>query len=222
MIIVMLGAPGSGKGTVAKLLTEVLNIEHISTGDMFREAIKDGQEIGRELEKYMSKGMLVPDEIVIKILEERLSRPTAQNGVVLDGFPRTKNQAEYLKEMLAKQNKKIDIAIQLNIPDEDIIYRTVKRRICSNKECGAIYNLEFNKPQEDGICDKCKSKLIQREDDNEETVKKRIKTYHVRSEQIIKYFEEEKLLYAVNLKAEDKVTVEDIEKWLKEINTVKN
>ncbi len=218
MIIVMLGAPGSGKGTVAKLLTETLNIEHISTGDMFREEIKSGSELGKELENYMSDGKLVPDDVVIKILDERLSRPTAQNGVVLDGFPRTKIQAEHLKKLLNAKGKKINVAIQLNIPDEDIIYRTVKRRICSNKDCGAIYNLEFNKPKQEGICDICGSKLYRREDDNEETVKRRIDTYHKRSEPIIKYFEEEGILYTVELRAEDRVTKQDIEKWLKDIN----
>ncbi len=217
MIIIMLGAPGSGKGTVAKLLTGVLNIEHISTGDMFRETIKSGSTLGQELEKYMSKGMLVPDDIVIEILEDRLSRPTAQNGVVLDGFPRTKLQANYLKSMLEKRGKKVDIAIQLNIPDEELIYRTVKRRICSNKECGAIYNLEFSKPIQEGICDKCGSKLYQREDDNEETITKRIKTYHTRTEDIIKYYEEQGKLYKVNLRAQDKITQQDIKKWLEEI-----
>ena len=218
MIIVMLGAPGSGKGTVAKLLTETLNIEHISTGDMFREEIKSGSELGKELENYMSDGKLVPDDVVIKILDERLSRPTAQNGVVLDGFPRTKIQAEHLKKLLNAKGKKINVAIQLNIPDEDIIYRTVKRRICSNKDCGAIYNLEFNKPKQEGICDICGSKLYRREDDNEETVKRRIDTYHKRSEPIIKYFQEERILYTVDLRAEDTVTKQDIEKWLKDIN----
>lgn len=218
MIIVMLGAPGSGKGTVAKLLTETLNIEHISTGDMFREEIKSGSELGKELENYMSDGKLVPDDVVIKILDERLSRPTAQNGVVLDGFPRTKVQAEHLKKLLNAKGKKINVAIQLNIPDEDIIYRTVKRRICSNKDCGAIYNLEFNKPKQEGICDICGSKLYRREDDNEETVKRRIDTYHKRSEPIIKYFEEEGILYTVELRAQDQVTKQDIDKWLKDIN----
>ena len=218
MIIVMLGAPGSGKGTVAKLLTETLNIEHISTGDMFREEIKSGSELGKELENYMADGKLVPDDVVIRILDERLSRPTAQNGVVLDGFPRTKIQAEHLKELLNAKGKKINVAIQLNIPDEDIIYRTVKRRICSNKDCGAIYNLEFNKPKQEGICDICGSELYRREDDNEETVKRRIDTYHKRSEPIIKYFEEEGILYTVDLRAEDQITKQDIDKWLKDIN----
>ena len=218
MIIVMLGAPGSGKGTVAARLVEHYSIAHISTGDMFREEIKSGSKLGKELENYMSDGKLVPDDVVIKILDERLSRPTAQNGVVLDGFPRTKIQAEHLKQLLEKRNKKVDVAIQLNIPDEDIIYRTVKRRICSNKDCGAIYNLEFNKPKQDGICDVCGSELYRREDDNEETVKRRIDTYHKRSEPIIKYFEEEGILYTVDLRAQDQVTKQDIDKWLKDIN----
>lgn len=217
MIIVMLGAPGSGKGTIAKLLAEVLDIEHISTGDLFRETIKSRSDIGQELEKYMSKGMLVPDDIVIEILEERLSKQAAENGVVLDGFPRTKLQAKYLKSMLEKRGKKVDLAMQLNIPDEDLIYRTVKRRICSNKECGEIYNLEFSKPKQDGICDKCGSKLYQRADDNEETIRKRIQTYHTRTEDIIKYYKQEGKLYKINLRAQDKVTQQDIQKWLEEI-----
>ncbi len=217
MIIVLLGAPGSGKGTVAKLFTEVVNIEHISTGDIFREEIENGTEIGKKLEKTMVRGSLVPDEIVIEAIEQRLKRPSAQNGVVLDGFPRTTKQAEYLKEMLSKQGKKIDMAIQLKISDEDIIDRTIERRICSNKKCGAIYNLKYNKPRQEGICDKCGSSLIRREDDNIETIQRRIKTYHTRSEPVIKYFENEGLLYNVDLKAEDKVTKNDIKRWIKEI-----
>jgi len=221
MIIIMQGAPGSGKGTVSKLLAEILNVEHIATGDMFREAVQSGERIGKELEKYMSKGLLVPDDIVIELLEERLSRPEAQNGVVLDGFPRTRKQAEFLKEMLNKQGKKIDVALQLNISDEDIIYRTVKRRICSNKNCGAIYNLEFKKPKKDGICDICGSKLMQRKDDNEETIRTRISTYHERSEEIINYFKEEGLLYSVDLKAEDNVTKEQVKGWIEDFKTIK-
>lgn len=221
MIIIMQGAPGSGKGTVSKLLAEILNVEHIATGDMFREAVQSGERIGKELEKYMSKGLLVPDDIVIELLEERLSRPEAQNGVVLDGFPRTRNQAEFLKEMLNKQGKKIDVALQLNISDEDIIYRTVKRRICSNKSCGAIYNLEFKKPKKDGICDICGSQLMQRKDDNEETIRTRISTYHERSEEIINYFKEEGLLYSVDLKAEDNVTKEQVKGWIEDFKTIK-
>ena len=220
MIIVMLGAPGSGKGSIAKLLTEVQELEHISTGDLFRETIKSGSRIGQELEKYMSKGMLVPDDIVIEVIEKRISE--AQSGVILDGFPRTKIQAKYLKSILEKQGEKVDVAIQINIPDEDLVYRTVKRRICSNKECGAIYNLEFKKPKQEGICDVCGSSLYQREDDNEETVKKRIQTYHKRTEDLIKYYEEQGILYKVHLKIDDMLTTEDAKRILENIkNNIK-
>ena len=217
MIIVMLGAPGSGKGTIARLFTEVLNIEHISTGDMFREAVSSGSKLGKKLEKYMTGGILVPDDIVIEALEERLSRPSAQNGVVLDGFPRTKKQATHLKDMLAKQGKKVDVVIHLNIPDEDLIDRTIYRAICSNKDCGAIYNLKYRKPKQEGICDICGSPLYKRKDDNEATVRRRINTYHKRTEELLKYFKEEDLLYDVYLKPEDQVSTIQVKEWIKEI-----
>ena len=221
MIIIMLGAPGSGKGTVSKLLAKTLDVLHISTGDMFREEVEKGTALGKEAQEYMNAGGLVPDDVTIRMIEERLKRPEAQNGVVFDGFPRTKIQAEALKEILEKQDKKIDLALQLIIPDEDIIYRTVKRRTCSNKECGAIYNLEFKKPKVDGICDICGSSLVQRKDDNEETIRNRISTYHTRSEEIISYFEEEHLLYDVNLRASDNITEEMVKGWLEDYQTVK-
>lgn len=221
MIIIMLGAPGSGKGTASKLLAEQLNLIHISTGDMFREAIKNGEEIGKELESYMSRGLLVPDEIVIKIIENNLNKPEAKNGVVLDGFPRTQKQAEALKEMLQSEGKNVDMALQLSIPDEDIIYRTVKRRTCSNKECGAIYNTEFKKPKIENICDICGSQLTQRKDDNEETIKNRLNTYHNRSEEIIKYYENAGLLYTVNLRAQDTIKPEDVKRWVNEYKNSK-
>lgn len=216
MIIIMLGAPGSGKGTASKLLAKELDTIHVSTGDMFREAIKNGEEIGKELESYMSKGLLVPDETVIKIIENKLNKPESQNGVILDGFPRTQKQAEALKEMLQNKGKNVDMALQLNIPDEDIIYRTVKRRTCSNKECGAIYNTEFKKPKVEGICDICGSELVQRKDDNEETIKNRLDTYHTRSEDILKFYENEELLYTVNLRAQDTIKPEDVKRWVNE------
>ena len=216
MIIVMLGAPGSGKGTASKLLSKLLNEKHISTGDMFREFIKKGDELGKELEKYMSKGLLVPDDLVIRILEQQLSSSECEKGVILDGFPRTANQAISLKEMLEKQEKKVDMALQLDIPDNDIIYRTVKRRMCSNKECGEIYNLEFKKPKVEGICDKCGSKLIQRKDDTEETVKQRLEIYHKNSKEIIEYYEKQGILYTVNLRASDNMTEEKIKEWIED------
>lgn len=216
MIIVVLGAPGSGKGTIAKLLQRVLKVEHISTGDMFREEIKTGSSLGKELSKYMKKGELVPDDIVIEILEKRLERPSAQNGVVLDGFPRTKSQAKYLKAILNKANKKVDIVIKLTIPDEDIIYRTVKRRICSNNDCRAIFNLEYTKPKVDGICDVCGSKLIQRADDNEKTITERLKTYHEQSHKILHFYERENIVYTIHMRAGDKNTEDDVKYWMKD------
>lgn len=218
MIIIMLGAPGSGKGTVAKLLSKTLNLVHISTGDMFREEVQNHTELGMEAQKYMEKGELVPDEITIKMIQGRIQN---SEGVVFDGFPRNKAQALALNEMLEVQNKKIDLALQLNIPDEDIIYRTVKRRTCSNKECGAIYNLEYRKPKVDGICDICGSPLTKRADDNEETIKNRLNVYHSRAEEILKFFEEENLLYTVNLRAKDNITEEMVKSWLEDYKTIK-
>ena len=218
MIIIMLGAPGSGKGTVAKLLSKTLNLVHISTGDMFREEVQNHTELGMEAQKYMEKGELVPDEITIKMIQGRIQN---SEGVVFDGFPRNKAQALALNAMLEVQNKKIDLALQLNIPDEDIIYRTVKRRTCSNKECGAIYNLEYRKPKVDGICDICGSPLTKRADDNEETIKNRLNVYHTRAEEILKFFKEEDLLYTVNLRAEDNITEEMVKSWLEDYKTIK-
>lgn len=218
MIIIMLGAPGSGKGTVAKLLSKTLNLVHISTGDMFREEVQNHTELGMEAQKYMEKGELVPDEITIKMIQGRIQN---SEGVVFDGFPRNKAQALALNAMLEVQNKKIDLALQLNIPDEDIIYRTVKRRTCSNKECGAIYNLEYRKPKVDGICDICGSPLTKRADDNEETIKNRLNVYHSRAEEILKFFEEENLLYTVNLRAKDNITEEMVKNWLEDYKTIK-
>lgn len=214
MIIVILGAPGSGKGTIAKLMQDVLNIEHISTGDMFREEIKNKTKLGKELDKYLKKGILVPDDIAIEILEKRLSRPSAKNGAIIDGFPRTKSQAKYLRDMLKKNGKKVDIVIKLNMPDDEIIDRTQKRRICSNNDCRAIYNLEYTKPKIEGICDICGSKLIQRADDKEETIKSRLKTHHEQSKSIITFYEKENLVYNVYLHASDNNTKEEVEFWM--------
>lgn len=218
MIVIMLGAPGSGKGTISKLLSSDFEIEHISTGDMFREESASGSELGKELQSYMSKGELVPDETVIRILESRLDRKEAENGVVLDGFPRTIAQAKALKEMLAKKGKKVDMALQLNISDEDIIYRTTKRISCSNKECGAIYNLEFKKTKTEGICDVCGSELVQRKDDNEDTIRNRLEVYHKNTESLIQYFADEGILYTVDLRADKNVTKEEVRKWVEDYN----
>ena len=196
MILIMLGAPGTGKGTVASKLSEKLGIPQVSTGDIFRKAIAEKTPVGIEAEKYMSQGMLVPDEVTIKIVEERLKDSDVQNGLILDGFPRTIEQAEALDKMLKDANKNIRLAINLETPEEEIIDRIVSRRICSNQECKTVFNTKLNPPKQDGICDKCGSELKQRKDDNEETVKNRLESYYKQSAPIVDYYKEKGLLYS--------------------------
>ena len=194
MIIIMLGAPGTGKGTVAGLLQEKLGIKQVSTGDIFRKNIKEGTELGKLAEKYIAKGNLVPDDVTVKVVEDRLSEPDVQNGIILDGFPRTVKQAEELDKILATKGKKVDRVINLTTPDEEIIERIVNRRICSNQECKAVYNLILNPPKKDGICDKCGSELITRKDDTEETVKARLKTYFEQTSPLVEYYQKQGVL----------------------------
>ena len=188
MNIVMLGAPGTGKGTVAKVLAKRLGMPHISTGDMFREQIKNGTELGKEANDYISKGLLVPDELTIRIVKDRLSQPDTENGVILDGFPRTLEQAKELSNILAEKGNRVDLVPELKIPDEVIIQRIINRATCSNKECGAIYNLKYKPSKKEGICDYCGSKLSTRVDDNEQTVKQRLEVYYSNSKELINYY----------------------------------
>ena len=192
----MLGAPGTGKGTVAAKLSEKLNIPQVSTGDIFRKAIAEKTPVGVEAEKFISQGMLVPDDVTIKIVEERLKDADVQNGLILDGFPRTIEQAEALDKMLAEMNKEIRLAINLETSEEEIIERIVSRRICSNQDCKTVYNTKLNPPKVEGICDKCGSKLIQRKDDNEETVKNRLQAYYKQSAPIVDFYKNKNLLYS--------------------------
>ena len=194
MIIVMLGAPGTGKGTVAGILTQKLEIPQVSTGDIFRKNIKEGTELGKIADKYISKGNLVPDEITIEIVKNRLNDKDVENGVILDGFPRTVHQAEELDKMLEEKGKKVDIVISLTTPEEEIIERIVNRRVCSNPECKTIYNIVLNPPKVEGICDKCGSKLIQRQDDTVETVKSRLKSYFELTSPLVEYYENKGIL----------------------------
>lgn len=196
MILIMLGAPGTGKGTVAAKLSEKLNIPQVSTGDIFRKAIAEKTPVGVEAEKFISQGMLVPDDVTIKIVEERLKDADVQNGLILDGFPRTIEQAEALDKMLAEMNKEIRLAINLETSEEEIIERIVSRRICSNQDCKTVYNTKLNPPKVEGICDKCGSKLIQRKDDNEETVKNRLQAYYKQSAPIVDFYKNKDLLYS--------------------------
>lgn len=189
MNIIMLGAQGTGKGTLAGFLVEKLGIPQISTGDIFRKNIKEQTELGIEANKYIAKGMLVPDEITVPMVENRLAQDDAKNGAILDGFPRTKAQAEKLDEILAKKGKKIDLVINLVTPREEIITRITNRRVCSNQECKATYNLTMHPPVKEGICDKCGASLIQREDDSDEqSIKNRLDIYDRETNPLVEYY----------------------------------
>ena len=188
MIIIMLGAPGTGKGTVASILSEKLNIPQVSTGDIFRKNIAEQTELGKLADSYISKGNLVPDDVTIKIVEDRLKQDDVKEGIILDGFPRTIKQAEELDKILEKENKKVDMVINLTTPKEEIIERIVNRRVCSNQECKTVYNIVLNPPKVEGICDKCGSELLQRKDDNVETVESRIDTYLKNTSPLVEYY----------------------------------
>ncbi len=187
MRIILLGAPGAGKGTQAKIISEKLNIPHISTGDIFRANIKGNTPLGQKAKEYMDKGELVPDELTVEIVKDRLGNADCANGFILDGFPRTIPQAEYLDKVLVQMNINLDVALLIDVKDEDIIRRMSGRRVCTN--CGATYNVVFNPTKEEGICDVCKSPVIQRADDAAETVLNRLETYHKQTQPLINYYE---------------------------------
>lgn len=187
--LIILGAPGSGKGSQCKWITKDYNVPHISTGDIFRKNIAEGTALGMEAKKYMDEGKLVPDELVVDLLKSRLEEADCkENGFLLDGFPRTLHQAEVLDEYLDANGIKLDKVINLHVPDEEIMARTINRRTCENPECKEIYNLRDNSPKVEGICDKCGSKLFQRDDDNEATVSNRLAVYHSQTEPLIEYY----------------------------------
>lgn len=196
MKIIMLGAPGAGKGTQAKRIAEKYSLPHISTGDIFRANIKNGTELGNKAKSYMDAGKLVPDEITIGMLIDRINEEDCSQGYVLDGFPRNLAQARSLDEALKKQNNKIDYAIDVEVPDENIIKRMGGRRACLN--CGATYHLEFMPTKLEGICDKCGNQIVIREDDKPETVKERLKIYHEQTQALIEYYAEAGILREVD------------------------
>ena len=199
MNIIMLGAPGTGKGTIAGILSEKLGIPQISTGDIFRKNIQEGTELGKLADSYISKGQLVPDDVTVKIVEDRLNQPDAKNGVILDGFPRTIVQADKLKDMLKNKGEKVDITINLETLEEEIIERIVNRRVCSNQECKAVYNVVLHPPKVEGICDKCGSELITRKDDKLETVKSRLERYFTSTSTLVEYYKNEGILYSATV-----------------------
>ncbi len=190
MVIIMLGAPGTGKGTVASILTEKLGVPQVSTGDIFRANIKEGTELGKLAESYMSQGKLVPDDVTIDLVRNRLKEDDVKNGIILDGFPRTVLQAQELDKMLEEQGRKVDLVINLTTPREEIFERLVNRRVCSNSNCKTVYNIVLNPPKVEGICDKCGGELIQRKDDRKETLEARLEDYEKTTSPLVDYYEE--------------------------------
>lgn len=196
MKIIMLGAPGAGKGTQAKKIAAKYGIPHISTGDIFRANIKGGTELGMKAKTFMDQGMLVPDEITIGMLMDRIHEADCAKGYVLDGFPRTIPQAESLTEALKGMNESIDYAVNVDVPDENIVNRMGGRRACV--ACGATYHVQFNAPKTEGICDTCGEKLVLRDDDKPETVQKRLNVYHEQTQPLIDYYEKAGVLKEVD------------------------
>ena len=196
MKIIMLGAPGAGKGTQAKMIAEKYAVPHVSTGDIFRANIKNGTELGMEAKKYMDQGLLVPDELTVKILLDRVAQEDCQNGYVLDGFPRTIPQAEVLDRALYEIGDKIDYAINVDVPDENIIRRMGGRRACLS--CGATFHVEHIPPKQEGICDTCGKELVLRDDDKPETVKNRLEVYHKQTQPLIDFYQEKGILRTVD------------------------
>lgn len=190
MNIIMLGAQGTGKGTVAGILSQELGIPQISTGDIFRKNVKEQTPLGVKANEYMVKGALVPDEITVPMVANRLGEQDAANGSILDGFPRTIAQAEKLDEILAQKGAKIDLVINLTTPREEIIERILTRRVCSNQECKATYNLKMHPSKVEGICDKCGAELVQREDDkSEDSIRQRLAIYDEKTSPLVEYYE---------------------------------
>ena len=196
MKIIMLGAPGAGKGTQAKKLASKYGIPHISTGDIFRANIKNGTELGQKAKVYMDQGLLVPDELVVDLVVDRFKQADCENGYVLDGFPRTIPQAKALDEALEKNNDAVEYAIDVDVPDEAIISRMAGRRACVG--CGGTYHLVTIPPKKEGICDTCGAELILREDDKPETVEKRLNVYHDQTQPLIDYYQGKNILKTVD------------------------
>ena len=212
MKIIMLGAPGAGKGTQAKQIADKYAIPHISTGDIFRANIKENTELGQKAKTYMDQGLLVPDELVVDLVVDRLAQDDAKKGYVLDGFPRTIPQAEALTGALAKIGEKMDYAINVEVPDESIINRMSGRRACVS--CGGTYHIKYNPTKAEGVCDACGGELILRDDDKPETVKQRLEVYHTQTQPLIDYYTKEGILQEVDGTQDLEVVFDEIVKLL--------
>ncbi|HEB58489.1 MAG TPA: adenylate kinase [Gammaproteobacteria bacterium] len=205
MRLILLGAPGAGKGTVAKLLTQLDGSVQISTGDILRGAVQAGTELGKKAEAFMKAGDLVPDELIMGIMEDRLQEDDCAKGFLLDGFPRTIPQAEALKDLLARLNITLDMAVNIDVPRDVILDRLTTRRTCSNSDCQAIYNVKSNPPKVEGVCDKCGSPVIQRDDETEEAITRRLETYNEKTAPLVDFYEKEGMLLTVQATSSDDV-----------------
>ncbi|ALM57675.1 MULTISPECIES: adenylate kinase [Staphylococcus] len=208
MNIILMGLPGAGKGTQASEIVKKFPIPHISTGDMFRKAIKDGTDLGKEAKSFMDRGELVPDEVTVGIVKDRISEDDAKKGFLLDGFPRTIEQAEALNEIMQELDRKIDAVINIEVAEEELMNRLTGRRIC--EKCGTTYHLVFNPPKVEGICDLDGGKLYQREDDNPETVANRLNVNVKQSKPILEFYDNKKVLKNIDGSRDIKVVTEDV------------
>jgi len=194
MNLILLGGPGAGKGTQAKKLIDKYKIPQISTGDILRAAVKDGTEMGKKAKEYMDAGKLVPDEVVIGIIKDRLAQPDCKKGFILDGFPRTVPQAEALDKVLSSLSSKIDHVVSIDVDEEALVTRLTGRRTCKNAACGQMFHIEYTPPKKAGFCDKCGTELYLRDDDNETTVRSRLTTYNQATKPLIDYYSAKKLV----------------------------
>lgn len=196
MNMILLGPPGCGKGTQAKILIDAFNIPQISTGDILRETIKKKSPLGMEAKTHMDRGALVPDHLVIKIIEERLKQADCNRGFILDGFPRTVSQAEALDTLLSQMGSKLEYVFSIEVEDEELIRRLTGRRVC--RTCGESYHIEFNPPRQEGRCDSCQGKLYQRDDDNEETIRNRLNVYRDQTSPLINFYQKRNVLHSID------------------------
>lgn len=210
--IILMGLPGAGKGTQAEKINEKYNIPHISTGDMFRLAIKEGTPLGKQAKQYLDDGALVPDEVTNGIVEERLAMDDCKNGFLLDGFPRTIPQAEALRDIVEKLGKKLDYVIHVDVPKEKLLERLTGRRVCPS--CGTTYHIMYNPPKQEGVCDKDGTELVQRDDDTEETVQKRLDVNIEQTKPLLDFYEKEGILLTVNGDQEIEAVFSEIERQL--------
>ncbi len=195
MNIVLLGPPGSGKGTQAKMIAEKYGVVHISTGDILRENVRGGTDLGKEAKTYMDAGKLVPDELLINIIKDRLAKPDVAGGYMLDGYPRTTPQAEAMDKILPELGQKIDVVVNIDVPDDELVKRLSGRRMC---QCGVSYHLKFNPPKKEGICDVCGGELYHRDDDKEEAILNRLEVYKTQTQPLIDYYNKAGIIVDIN------------------------